>query len=725
MKSTILTFTGTTALTVLLAASNADFIRSELMGNPTGWLAKSTAVAKGERIVAQAEPAQQPAEPAKKPVVDESALRYFASKGDKARLEAEIARLRALYPDWVPPADPLAVPENSDRQLEAMWALYSQSKFAELHKAINDRQVREPGWTPPSDLTERLAVAEKRLALISASDAKQYADVVTIGSETPSLLTCSDVDVLWRVAEAFAKTDRLARADDAYTYILKNCTKTPERIATIQKAAAVLGYEQMQALLLLEKTLPDGKPEFEPVLGDLARRFVAEGGKDDKLVVAQSYLDLLRKDVEKQANASDALLLGWHYIKRSDMAEAERYFRTAHDITDTASAAQGLALTLIARKDAREAENVMYRWRDASAEASATYFAATANLLAGEPPPVLDQEVLRRIAAAVTEKKEVRTAEQFGWYALAFRQPKTASQWFRMTLGWKADYEPAAYGLAVARLQLKDMAGVRQIQNVWAGRSERIARVSEPQREKTAYDTIPLPDSTSERADRISRVEPVNRVDADTAIDEVDDYARRESLPESRLSEEPIAKSPRRAVVSAARPAAGCRTTVDPEMLHPDVAIGRGWCLMNLKRPLEAASAFGVALRSASAKIREDAAYGQSLAYLRAGLVNDAAVSATKAKQRLSRAVELQTAILSNRATDAFDAGRYRETVVYLNQLAQLQTERTDLLVLRAYAYRKLNRRADALTILEALAATGNRDAVRGLAEIRAEDYAR
>lgn len=32
--------------------------------------------------------------------VDESALRYFASKGDTARLEAEIARLRALYQNW-------------------------------------------------------------------------------------------------------------------------------------------------------------------------------------------------------------------------------------------------------------------------------------------------------------------------------------------------------------------------------------------------------------------------------------------------------------------------------------------------------------------------------------------------------------------------------------------------------------------------------------------------
>ena len=33
------------------------------------------------------------------PAVDESALRYFAARGDNARLQAEISRLRTLYPN--------------------------------------------------------------------------------------------------------------------------------------------------------------------------------------------------------------------------------------------------------------------------------------------------------------------------------------------------------------------------------------------------------------------------------------------------------------------------------------------------------------------------------------------------------------------------------------------------------------------------------------------------
>jgi hypothetical protein len=651
-------------------------------------------------IIAQAEtPTASSDQPAEQPVVDESALRYFASKGDKVRLEAEIARLRALYPNWTPPADPLAVPENADRQIAAMWKLYADSKFQELRKAILDRQTVEPGWAPPSDLLDRLAVAEKRLNLVAASDAKRYQEVIDIGAVTPSLLTCSDVDMLWRVAEAFVGTDRPSRANDVYSYILRNCAKQPERLATMQKASVLLGYGRMQALMRLGKKLPDGSGEFEPIRDDLTRRFVAEGGKNAALVIDSSYLERLDKLLASGGKASDALLLGWYHMARKAMAPAARYFRTAREIEDSASASQGLALTLIAAKDPRQAEDVMYRWRDSSKAAAATYFAATAHLLAIQPPPVIDGAVLARMAAAVTGKKEVTSAEEFGWYALAFKQPRTASQWFGLVLDWKADHEPAAYGLAVARLQLRDMAGVRQIQKLWEGRSLRIAAIADSKNKRRVLDDIPSANDTGAAA-RNKRKRP-------RAVSSEEDERSIDLSAPARNSGKVTVR--------------GCSASIDPESLSHGAALCRGWCLMELNRPVEAAAAFGVALHSASDKTREDAAYGQSLAYLRAGLVDQAAVAATKARQGVKRAVELQTAILADRAVNAFDAARYRETLLYLDQLAQLQTERSDLMVLRAYSYRRLERRAEAIRIFEALAATGNRDAIKGLGEIRAE----
>lgn len=651
------------------------------------------------------------AEPtATEPAVDESALRYFARKGDKARLEAEIARLRALYPDWTPPDDPLAEPETVDRKLDAMWKLYAAGKFDDIRTSIAERQKTEPGWTPPKDLLDKLASLETRQKLVAASDARRYDEVVTLAARTPALLTCDDVDVLWRTADAFGNTARVPRAVDAYGYILDNCTKEPERLATLMKASALLDYGQMQGLLAREKKRPDGTGEFEPIRDDLARRFVGEGGINANLVVAPAYLERLQKLVATEAKASDALLMGWYYVKRKEMAEAGGYFRKARDIEDTASASQGLALTLISARNPKEAEAVMHKWRDSSKEASATYFAATANLLAQQPASVIEPEVLARIAAAATEKREIKTAENFGWYALGYQQPRTAAQWFRTTLGWKPDYEPAAYGLTIARLRLKDMAGVRQMQKVWGKRSDRIATITDarPKRDR-AEDDIPSPDS----------VDPINS--------QVDGDPTQSIGPEADVDRSLITRSIRKPVVVAQATTttkarvSGCRASVDPETLSPGAALTRGWCLMELNRPIEAAAAFEVGLRSASRAAREDAAYGQSLAYLRAGLVDQAAISATRAKQNTKRAVELQTSILSGRALNAFNAGRPREALIFLDQLAQLQTERSDLLVLRAYAYRQLGRSAEAKRIFEALAATGNRDAIKGLGEMRQE----
>ncbi len=630
--------------------------------------------------------------------VDESALRYFASRGDTARLQAEISRLKALYPDWTPPKDPLAIPQNEDKQLETMWDLYAQGRYTEVRKAIAERQAAEPAWKAPSDLIDRLAVAEARTRLINASDLKQYETVVRIGSETPSLLTCSEVDVLWRVAEAFFRTNKAQRANDAYTYILANCQNSAERLATVQKAAALLPAKDIEALLTREKVAPDGAREFDSIRDDLARRFVAEANADGKIVVSPEYVSRVERLAETGGLASDALLLGWYYLPRGDMEDAEKWFRRARDKEDSASASQGLSLVLIDRGVPQDAEDAMYRWRDTSEDAKAVYLAATANLLALDPPASIKSEVLKRIATETIKSRDAATAQQFGWYARALNQPQTAIKWFKTALGWKLDDEPSAYGLAVTYLQVEDAKGLAEIQRLWAGRSERIARAGEEEQteEKTTELQVPATEEAAVVGGQARR--PAARVVVVAG--------------EPQETEIVVERVRPRRTVNTGR---GCKTTVDPQMLAPEAALTRGWCLMEMNRPMEAAAAFEVGLLGSSAKTREDAAYGQSLAYLRAGLASKAAVSAVKAPQNRKRAYELQSAILADKAVAAFDAGRAREAILVLDQLKQIGPERTDLLSLRGYAYLKLKRYADARQVFEALAAIGNRDGQRGL----------
>ncbi|MBW9074647.1 cellulose synthase [Agrobacterium deltaense] len=659
--------------------------------------------------------ATQPAS-ADMPEVDLSALRYFAARGDTQRLQAEIARLRALYPNWTPPADPLAIPENGDPRLDAMWQLYTDGRYAEVRKAIADRQQAEPGWQPPDNLTGMLSLAEARQRLVNASDLKQYTTVVDTAANNPSLLTCGEVDVLWRVADAFANTDRMGRARDAYLYILNNCTVASDRLATVQKASALLPAEMMDELLAKEKPGADGQLEFEPVKNDLARQFVAKAGEKEGVAVPSAYVMRLQRLAETDKLASDALLLGWYNIRQKNMAEAEKWFRKAREEEDSASASQGLALALIDRNEPREAEDVMYKWRKASDDALATYLAATANLLALEPPVVLPPEVLQRIAAETVAQKDAATAQQFGWYSLAFRQTPLALQWFSTALGWKPDDEPSAYGMAVSYHDLRNLAGLRGIQQQWGGRSQRIADVG----------TARMVDQPGQAVAPITAPPVVAQVTAPPV---------QTNAPQGETAvvyNPPVVQQPEPSRKQARRPAqvqreAGaasrprsCAAYPDPQRLPPQQALDLGWCLMETNRPAEALKAFESAIESGQSNVKSDAAYGQSLAYLRMGLTDHAAVSATKSRMDRPRATELQVSILADRAVSAFGSKRYAETLLLLDQRARLADERTDLMVLRGYSYLAMRRYGEAAQIFESLTAIGNKDGIRGLAAVRA-----
>ncbi len=652
------------------------------------------------------------------PDVDLSALRYFAAKGDTQRLQAEIARLRALYPNWTPPADPLAVPENGDPKLDAMWQLYTDGRYAEVRKAIADRQQAEPDWQPPDNLMGMLSLAEARQRLVNASDLKQYATVVDTAAGNPGLLTCGEVDVLWRVAEAFANTDRMGRARDAYLYILNNCTAANDRLATVQKASALLPAEMMDELLAKEKPGADGQLEFEPVKNDLARQFVAKAGEKPKdgeeqvATVPSAYVMRLERLAETDKLSSDALLLGWYYIRQKNMTEAEKWFRKAREEEDSASASQGLALALIDRNEPREAEDVMYKWRGVSDDARATYLAATANLLALQPPVALPPDVLQRIAAETVARKDAATAQQFGWYSLAFRQTPLALQWFSTALGWKPDDEPSAYGIAVSYHDLRNLAGLRGIQQQWGGRSQRIADVGTARMlDQTGQPVAPIT-----AAAQATTPVPTYAPQSETAVT----YA-----PAVTQQPEPVRKQARRPAqaqrdTSAASRPRSCTAYPDPQRLPPQQALDLGWCLMETNRPAEALKAFESAIESGHSTVKSDAAYGQSLAYLRMGLTDHAAVSATKSSLDRPRATELQVSILADRAVSAFQSKRYAETLLLLDQRARLADERTDLMVLRGYSYLAMKRYGEAAQIFESLTAIGNKDGIRGLAAVRA-----
>lgn len=64
------------------------------------------------------------------------------------------------------------------------------------------------------------------------------------------------------------------------------------------------------------------------------------------------------------------------------------------------------------------------------------------------------------------------------------------------------------------------------------------------------------------------------------------------------------------------------------------------------------------------------------------------------------------------------------ETIFALEELARIAPERRDLMVLRGYAYMRLNHLSEALRVVETGAATGNQEGLRGISAVNSVQIA-
>lgn len=668
-------------------------------------------------------PDAAPATPATspRPQVDESALRYFASQGDTRRVDAEIARLRALYPDWTPPSNLSQLVggggQVNDPEVDRLWNLYTESRISEARAAIAARQAADPQWKPPPDLITALDVADARRRLANASDNGQWRTVLSIATETPSLLTCANVDSLWRVAEAFAKSNQANRTQDVYTYVLSTCTNPAERLGTLQKALALLPEPQVTDLLKFERTGGNQSDDFSTVRDELARRRVERASTDGKLTASAEDLALVERLAENESEPGNALLLGYYSYHHKNTEKALEWFKTALDRNGGPKAAEGYALSLRDLNRFADAEAFAYEWRDKAPENMKVYLDVATALLSQDPPPRLESKVIARVIPPIAKERFVNGAQALGWYSYNTGQFRSAREWFDEALNWKADDEPSAYGVALSSQRLNDRSRFNAITAQWRARSQRIADLADGiTRDRTVPAgsqpvatqpiaaqpapqpavTVPAAPSTSESSRQVeeARIAAYDRM-----------VVRQESSLQSKRG--------------PARSGGGrrnCTVTRDPSTLSADAALGLGWCLMELNRPMEAVAAFDQAIRRGSAKTREEAAYGKSLAYLRKDLTSEAAVAAAEAPQTATRRAELGATILAQRAVAAYRDGRWVEVILALGERARIVPEQNDLMLLRGWSYFKLGRYEDAEKIFRAVHRTGySNDANVGL----------
>jgi tetratricopeptide (TPR) repeat protein len=373
--------------------------------------------------------------------VDETALRYYASLHNIARVEAEIRRLKALYPNWIVPTNIYSA-GGSGNDEQPFWDLFAAGRMEELHAGIALRIKGEPGWKPSRDLISKIERKEAVDRLVKASNAHSWTEVLEIANRQPSVLHCAYIDADWRVAEAFVGIGATDRAFEIYHAIIAACTDHDERLATVRKSIAIFSVDEVLSLIALGTKSSDGAAEFDGVVNDLTRARIgavnAGRAKDD---IEPAALAGLFDEIERTHEKSDLALAGWYEYGRGRFAQADRWFTIGLPAVQPSARdedekfAEGHALSLIKLGRADEARAFAWEWRDASMTMRAIYSGAMIALLTrADPLASVPDAALDDFVALVNLDRSFDGAQALAWYHQNRKDFENSAVWFKSAL---------------------------------------------------------------------------------------------------------------------------------------------------------------------------------------------------------------------------------------------------------------------------------------------------
>ena len=370
--------------------------------------------------------------------VDLTALRYYASTGDMARVGAETRRLQALYPDWEPPEDLFATPSNVDEQ--PLWDLFAQGRYYEERLQIKALQAANPGWRPSADLMNKLQNAEARVAMTLAYSLGNWDEVIEVGRQRASILVCDQIESLWQVGEAFARKSDFATAFESYKYVLDNCADPKDRLSTVQKASLLLPSVGMDALVLLGRPLPDGTSEFMSVGFDDLRRRMASNINDrfTAFPVTTDELERFVRFVRLKPTADDVSLIAWYYYGQKEWDAAQAWFSMGSRLKRDSKYMEGQILSLRAAGQTNEALAFAEEVKDRSPELTQQYIELVSEILS-DPETTFDlpSRTLRDFEDLVLEEESALGAQAIGWRYVEDEKVKRAGEWFDRSVDWE------------------------------------------------------------------------------------------------------------------------------------------------------------------------------------------------------------------------------------------------------------------------------------------------
>jgi tetratricopeptide (TPR) repeat protein len=425
----------------------------------------------------QGEARGQAAAPAQK-LVDESALNYYASLGQTARVAAEIRRLKTLHPAWQPPANLFAAgsPQVDEKPL---WELYAANRFDDLREQIDALKAEYPDYAPSLDLTTKVNIAERRQALVAASQQRDWEHVVALATDSQDLLVCREIDVLWRLAEAFASLEDKDQTLSVYRYILANCENSGERLATVQKAALVLPEDDVAKLIAAGKRGRSGGNEFDGVKLDLVRRDIgAIASGQSAPAPSERDLKLIEASARTAKGAADAGLLGWYAFQAKDYAKARDWFKLGYGASKDAKLLEGHILALRNLGEIGQARTLAFQNLSVGPLIRKAYIEIAASELPKPDAPSLPADEMRRVEEIVEGEKSGLGAQALGWHLFHARKFGDARAWFEKATRWN-ESEESVLGLALAMQRLGDRKAYASFIAENKGRYQTLAKLAE------------------------------------------------------------------------------------------------------------------------------------------------------------------------------------------------------------------------------------------------------
>lgn len=411
---------------------------------------------------------------------DDFALRYYASLKQTARVNAELARLHTLYPGYEPPQDLYEAPASNAIDEEPFWALFAADRIDDLKAAIDAKEREIPGWKPSADLASKLRRKELRLKISAFWKADKILDLVDFLKKEDTSELQDDVDVLWTIAEAYARARQNEDAVNMFKRILTT-TKDPNiRVATIQKALGSLRMAEVETLLAAVPGASQATGEFAPLAIDITRARIAAFLHDERTEeVPPADMAKFESYARNSKDANQIGLVAWYDYKRRDFNAALEWFKLAIQYDGDAMIAHGLAHSLRALNMKREAEEVAYAWHEPLANNAILYLDLLESELTREIPPYIEADRLARYAKVTMETSSGEGAQALGWYAYNSCQWDVAKFWFERAVAWFPK-DATVYGLAMSSKRVKDEKGLYTQANRYDGLFAKVIEILFP-----------------------------------------------------------------------------------------------------------------------------------------------------------------------------------------------------------------------------------------------------